>query len=422
MRTTFLPTTATRWDAGGEETDAWLMQAVKSRQLNKKLNGFNSETFDVDRWRDDIIADLGYLREIHAATLAARVQPDPKLGDVLPELKKLVANGQRVLVFTQSQRTAEYLERELRGGPNKLAGNVARIDSRVEKTRAAILYAFCPGYNKPASASSVPAHLDVLISTDVLSEGVNLQQAGAVLSYDIHWNPVRLIQRIGRVDRRLNPDITTSDHAFEIINVFPPPEIEEIIDLVGKVEDRTLRISNALGLDVSFFKSSDPAGNLKEFNSQYEGEISTTDHALNAFARLAVTPPDEKTQRILDAVPPGAFGVWRNAPQNGLFALFTMEPKPSATEADREKFASVIGRPVLMLERPGGLPPLSDAGEILALLAQTIPDAPSGVPSDEAQLAKRLAALKDAARDRFRAIDLPITIAPHLACWLELSK
>ena len=121
-------------------------------------------------------------------------------------LQQFVADGQRVLVFTQSQRTAEYLERELRGA---LAGKgVARIDSRIEpKTRAAILHAFCPGYNPPPPqhAPSIPARLDVLISTDVLSEGVNLQEAGAILSYDIHWNPVRLIQRIGRVDRRLRP-------------------------------------------------------------------------------------------------------------------------------------------------------------------------------------------------------------------------
>ena len=61
----------------------------------------------------------------------------------------------------------------------------------MEKTRAAILYAFCPGYFPPAKAPSVPSRVDVLISTDVLSEGVNLQEAGAICNYDIHWNPVR---------------------------------------------------------------------------------------------------------------------------------------------------------------------------------------------------------------------------------------
>jgi superfamily II DNA or RNA helicase len=406
-------------DASGDETDAWLAQAVKSRHLAKKLTGFNEEAFDVNRWRDDIVADLHYLKEIHEATLSARSQPDPKLADVLPEIKSLLADGRRVLLFTQSQRTAEYLEKELRARLGVFT--VARIDSRVEKTRAAILYAFCPGYNPPAHAPSIPAHLDVLISTDVLSEGVNLQEAGAIFSYDIHWNPVRLIQRIGRVDRRLDPEITPHDHAFAIVNVLPADEINDIINLVGAVENRTLRISNALGLDVSFFKSDDPAGNLKEFNSTYEGEITQTDQALNEYARLSVEPPDEKTQRILAAIPPGAFGVWANAPQDGLFALFTMEPKPSATAADRERFAAVIGKPVLILERPGK-EPLSDAGTILTLLAKTIPDAPSGVPSDESQLALRLKKLKEAVRRQFTEISLPASILPRLVCWMELRK
>lgn len=406
-------------DASGNESDAWLSQAVKTRQLAKKLKEFNRETFDVDRWRDDIRADLEFLREIHAATLLARKQPDPKLTDVLPELLKRVQAGERVLVFTQSQRTAEYLEKELRDRLPRYG--IARIDSRVEQTRAAILYAFCPGYNPPAQASSIPKRLDVLISTDVLSEGVNLQEARAIVSYDIHWNPVRLIQRIGRVDRRLNPDVTPQDHAFDILNILPPDEINDIINLVGAVENRTLRISKTLGLDDSFFRSDDPAGTLKEFNSACEGEITAADKALHAYARLSVEPPDERTQRLLQAIPPGAFGVWNHAPQDGLFALFTMEPTAKATTADRERFAAVIGRPVLLLERPNR-EPLTDAGEILSLLAQTRPGTPSGTPSDETQLAQRLKKLRDAVRHRFAEIGLPATIQPKLVCWMEWKQ
>jgi len=407
-------------DAGGEESDAWLSQAVKARQLPKKLAGFQADAFDVERWKNDITADLHFLREIHAATLTARKQPDPKLACVLPVLETLTKAGKRVLVFTQSQRTAEYLERELRA---RLTGaSVARIDSRVETTRAAILHAFCPGYNKPAFAASVPARLDVLISTDVLSEGVNLQEAGAILNYDIHWNPVRLIQRIGRVDRRLDPAITPDDHAFDIINVLPADEINDIIGLVGAVENRTLKISRALGLDVSFFKSTDPAGNLKEFNAQYEGEVSAADQALTEYVRLTTEPPDARTRAILEATPPGAFGVWGGAPQDGLFALYTMEPKPSATTGDRERFAAVIGRPVFMLEQQPGHPPLTDAGAILGILSQATPDAPSGTPSDEAGLSKRLAKLKEFVRRQYAEISLPATIQPKLVCWMELRQ
>lgn len=404
-------------DASGGEADAWLLQAVKARQLGKKLKEFTAQTFDVERWKQDIVTDLRFLHEVHTATRKARRSPDPKLSCVLPELRKLVGEGRKVLLFTQSQRTAEYLEREL---AEQLGGaKVARIDSRVEKTRAAILHAFCPGYNPPATAPSVPKTLNVLISTDVLSEGVNLQEAGAIVSYDIHWNPVRLIQRIGRVDRRLNPEITPEDHSFEIVNVLPPPEIDNIINLVGAVENRTLRISRTLGLDVSFFKANDPAGTLREFNSAYEGEITSSDKALNEYARMSVEPPDAKTQEMLKAIPPGAFGVWNGAPQNGLFALFTMEPTPKATEADKRRYESIVGRAVLALEGVDKKATF-DAGAILTLLAGTKQGEQSGTPSDEKELSKRLAKLKEAVRNQYVEISLPSTIQPKLVCWMEL--
>ncbi|HLJ54666.1 MAG TPA: C-terminal helicase domain-containing protein, partial [Chthonomonadaceae bacterium] len=318
----------------------------------------------------------------------------------------------------QSQRTAQYLEGELRA---RLNARVARIDSHVETSRAAILHGFSPSYNARPDGGATPKPIDLLVCTDVLSEGVNLQEADVVLSYDVHWNPVRLIQRIGRVDRRLRPELPESrTKSFEIINILPPDEIDKIINLVGTIENRTLRISNALGLDMSFFKEDDPAGNLKEFNATVEGSTTRADEARNSYARLGVEPPDAKTRDILAQLPPGAFGVWCNAPLNGLFALFQMAPKPEATAADKSRFAAVIGRPVLILDRGDGTPAVHDAGEILVTLGQTVPGAKSGDPSDEAALAKRLKALKDRVRQSFAEINLPGSIVPQLVCWMEL--
>jgi len=324
-----------------------------------------------------------------------------------------------VLVFTQSRRTAEYLEREIRGQLKDY--NVARIDSRIEKDqRAAVLYSFCPGYNPSATAQSVPGRIDVLISTDVLSEGVNLQEAGAILNYDIHWNPVRLIQRIGRVDRRLDEDVTPKGHEFAIYNVLPPKEIEKIIHLVGSVERRTLKISKALGIDVSFFKSTDPAGNLKEFNSQYEGGMHSKDVAATQYA-AHFDKPDPELLAVLDKIPLGAFGVWENAPENGLFALFTMQPTDSATDADKTKYAQVIGRPVFAMEQ-AGYPISHDAGAILTILSKTVVGERSGTPSDEKQLSAGLTKLKNSIRQQFADVSLPSTIVPKLVCWMELRK
>ncbi len=408
-------------DASGEETDEWLETAVRSRGLARKLHDFREPDFDTARWRSDIEHDLEYLCEVHAAALEARRHPDPKLLQVMAQIEKVLADGRRLLIFTQSRRTAEYLERELK---RRLPKHVcARIDSRVEDTRQAILYAFCPNYNQRPSTwpDSVPERLDVLISTDVLSEGVNLQDAGAVLSYDIHWNPVRLIQRIGRVDRRIDPDKTPLDHAFDIYNVLPPDEIDDIIGLIGTVEGRTLKISRTLGLEVSFFKSTDPAGNLKEFNAMADGEIAPIERAHSAYAGLEAHPPPSELMNAVGAMPPGAFGVWMEAPCNGLFAMFTMKATDRATEADRARFASLIGRVVLVAHRDdAGI--TTDAGRILTLLAATKPGVRSGLPSDEGALPRRLAALRDYVRGEFADIQLPRTIEPCLECWMEMRR
>ena len=405
-------------DASGTETDDWLDQAIAQRQLKKKLAGFREPEYHVTRWRDDIVSDLDYLREIHEATRRARRQPDPKLETVLLTLRGQMAAGRRVLLFTQSRRTAEYLEAQL---TTRLPDSrIARIDSRVDKTRAAILYGFCPGYNPPAAAPSVPARIDLLISTDVLSEGVNLQETGAVFNYDIHWNPVRLIQRIGRVDRRLDPAITPEEHDFSIFNVLPPPEIDAILDLVGVIENRTIRISRTLGLDEAFFKSSDPSGTLIEYNHLLDGDTPPRDAALIEYARQAAAP-DPAMQRLLDQLPDGAFGVWKEAPLDGLFALWTLRAAPKAPPSDRERFGALLGRPLLALERAGQTP-LFDAGEILALLAGTSPGQHSATPSDEGELGRRLKTLRDAARQQFAALGLPNTIRPQLVCWMELRR
>lgn len=406
-------------DASGDEVDEWVNKAIQSRGLQRKLADFTADKFDVKRWKANIVSDLGFLQQVHEAILRARKQPDPKLDKVCPVILADLERKRRVLVFTQSRRTAEYLERELR----RLLKDhsVARIDSRIEgDLRKAIVFAFCPFYNPDAYAQSVPKRIDVLISTDVLSEGVNLQEAGAILNYDIHWNPVRLIQRIGRVDRRLDEDDLRPNPEFAIYNVLPPKEIEKIIKLVSSVERRTLKISRALGIDVSFFKSTDPAGTLKEFNAQYEGEMKSIDLVATQYARH-FDKPDTELAAVMERIPLGAFGVWEKAPQNGLFALFTMQPTDKATDADKRKYEQVIGRPVFALEQ-AGYPISHDAGAILNMLSKTAEGEHSGVPSDEQQLSTGLTRLKNSIRQQFADVSLPGTIVPKLVCWMELRK
>ena len=130
-----------------------------------------------------------------------------------------------------------------------------------------------------------------------------------------------------------------------------------------------------------------------------------------------VADPDPAVLRILNQLPVGAFGVWDQAPLNGLFALFTLQPTRSAPDADTQRYSALLGRPLLALER-AGLSTLFNAGAILELLAGTEPGRHSGTPSEEKQLGERLKKLKNASRQQFSSLK-PAGNDPPPACLLD---
>lgn len=408
-------------DASGAEMDEWLERALRVNSVRKGLAGFSAETHEVVKWRKHIEGDLDILRDVHQRTVAARqMADDQKLLDVNAHIAKQLEKGRKILLFTQSRRTAEYLERELK---ERYGKQVARIDASIDgDRRRRILYAFSPRYNPMLQPPLQFDPINILISTDVLSEGVNLQEAGCILNYDIHWNPVRLIQRIGRVDRRLRED--DPGHTFAIINVFPPKEIEDIIELVGTVEGRKRKITSLLGLDQAFFSTDDPEGTLKEFNRELEGEVNLLDEGLKRYVHLTSASPE--MVEIAEAVPPGAFGVWSDAPVSGVCAVFEMTPtldahgKERITPEEKYRYKWAVGMPVLALMAEGKIS--LDAPEILDLLSQAEPKQRSGDPGDPAVIREALKDMKNAANQSFRAMNLHSAIQPKLVCWMELRK
>ena len=122
---------------------------------------------------------------------------------------------------------------------------------------------FSPYYNGSSSAKVAAEgkeEIRVLISTDILAEGLNLQDATRLINYDIHWNPVRLMQRIGRVDRRMNPVIEArmiADHPelkeqrgkVAFWNFLPPDELDDLLRLFQRVTSKVLVISRTLGIE-----------------------------------------------------------------------------------------------------------------------------------------------------------------------------
>ena len=165
--------------------------------------------------------------------------------------------GRKVLVFTEFADTARYLFAQLKDAGIE---GLAQLDSGSKVDRAEIIRRFSPYYNGSSSAdlsAEGMREIRVLISTDVLSEGLNLQDATRLINYDIHWNPVRLMQRIGRVDRRMSPDVEkrlVADHPetapdrgkVAYWNFLPPEDLNRILSLYSRVTKKTLVISKTV--------------------------------------------------------------------------------------------------------------------------------------------------------------------------------
>ncbi|MPY67189.1 helicase [Deinococcus sp. SDU3-2] len=223
--------------------------------------------YDTFRMAQDLHADLEALRWMEAAiknllvSRGTHEEQDAKVAAIKKALTERVA-GQghtKAIVFSYYHDTAEYLYRALVNDAAFLAamnltpGQVELLSgaSSAEK-RSDVVRRFAPVANRRSDEDELsygallaqPVHL--LISTDVLSEGQNLQDAGYLLNADLHWNPVRMIQRAGRIDR-----LGSTFETLEIANVFPEEGLERLLGLVERLQLRIADIDRTVGLDAS---------------------------------------------------------------------------------------------------------------------------------------------------------------------------
>lgn len=285
------------------------------------LHGMIDATFDdldqLKRFMDLVLAGAGYddkylrLRDLLMGPSKAGKKALDKTV-FTPEFR-----NEKVIVFTEFADTARYLEEQLRKDG---LGQVDRIDGTRGNDRYAMIKRFAPFYNKvPADARKKQAPLRVLISTDVLSEGVNLQDGTLLVNYDIHWNPVRLMQRIGRVDRRMNPAIEAelvkekraakkSRGHIQIRNFLPPAEIETLLTLYNRVHHKTLMISSTLGIPGGkLMDESDMYDDVKVFQAfkdEYNGEIAPIEELRLKWLNLVKENPglEDLVERLPDGI------------------------------------------------------------------------------------------------------------------------
>jgi superfamily II DNA or RNA helicase len=226
-----------------DELDA----VAEAKAYIESLPTVDLNQYELRKLTHDVEADVKTLKSLYERTegLAA---DDGKL----ERLKKLLVGdlkGKKVLIFSTFRDTTRYLHKRLTGDAKflKAAGNpsVRRIDSgNHPNERGHIIAQFAPVAS--GLASPPEQEIDVLISTDVLSEGQNLQDCGLLINYDLTWNPIRLVQRNGRIDRIGSP------HAeIGIYNLFPEAELEALLHLIERLTDRISTIDDLGLLDAS---------------------------------------------------------------------------------------------------------------------------------------------------------------------------
>ena len=220
----------------------------------------------------------------------------PSSDDKLRSLKQLLQSpevkGRKVLVFTEFRDTARYIASELAKIPGLPA--MEQLDSDRNLDRERVIKRFAPYYNCEDTEldSYLKQPVDILISTDVLSEGLNLQDANILVNYDVHWNPVRLMQRMGRVDRRLDRDKPVCHDKVHIYNFLPPGELERLLKLLERVSGKILKINTTLGIEAPILTPDDPEAAMKLFNEGYEQEESILERLELELQRIQVDHPD----------------------------------------------------------------------------------------------------------------------------------
>lgn len=205
--------------------------------------------YDLRKLRHDVEADVRLLQQLYDRT-APLVTSDAKL-EALKDLLGGKLRGKKVLIFSTFKDTARYVHRSLISDDNatwlKAIGGptIRRIDSgNHPDERGAILGQFAPVANE--QEVSHENQIDILVSTDVLSEGQNLQDCGVIVNYDLTWNPIRLVQRNGRIDR-----IGSPHDEITICNMFPEDELERLLRLIERLTERISQIDELGLLDSS---------------------------------------------------------------------------------------------------------------------------------------------------------------------------
>ncbi len=287
---------------------------------------------DIIKWREDLVRDRTILEHIIQETFKVNALRDEKLRVLKKLIREKMNNpindgNKKVIIFTAFADTAKYLYENIKSfAKNDMGLHTALVTgsespkSTLKEIRMelnSVLTNFSP---RSKERKGEGAEIDILIATDCISEGQNLQDCDYLVNYDIHWNPVRIIQRFGRIDR-----LGSINECIQLVNFWPNMELDEYINLESRVSGRMVMLDmSATGeenvIDTSKSEMNDLEYRKKQLTQLQDqvvdledmsGGISITDLTFNDF-KMDLVNYMKNNKVVVEKSPTGMYAIARN--------------------------------------------------------------------------------------------------------------
>ncbi|MEA3376606.1 MAG: helicase-related protein [Chloroflexota bacterium] len=303
-----------------------------ARAVLEELPGLDVERYDLARLREAVAHDVARLTEIWERVEDITPERDAKL----KRIKALLTGdlrGKKVVLFAYYRDTARYLHRELQKDEAFVAAagdpRIAIMDGDVDPaTRSHRLVRFAPVANNRPELAGSEGEIDLMISTDVLSEGQNLQDCGYLVNYDLHWNPTRMVQRAGRIDR-----IGSLFETLCVYNVFPERGLERLLQLVSRLQQKITTIDQFGMLETSVLGEVVHPRTFNHLQRIADEDESVMDElqaeselASSEFLMASLQDALASGEWDLEALPDGIHSGRERDGYRGLFFYFTAPP------------------------------------------------------------------------------------------------
>jgi HKD family nuclease/superfamily II DNA or RNA helicase len=276
--------TATRL-LSGEAFDPEDLMAILASEEEKRLEAGAKRAklvhpvsdFRVDDWKAALDADFDVLEDVRK-----RIEPiTPEDDDKLQALKVFLAQPDvaenKLIIFSEAETTIDYLQEQL--SPGGVNDSIAVASGSTRDSLQTIVKRFSPKSNLKEKEKMPGPPVRVLLATDIVSEGQNLQDANRVLNYDLHWNPVRLIQRFGRVDR-----IGTEHTDIYLHNMWPDLAVDAELDLTERLLKRIQAFHYFIGLDSQLLSNTEQLNPNAMYRIYAEKKLAEDDDVLDEVA------------------------------------------------------------------------------------------------------------------------------------------